>query len=412
MTACAVCSAEPATTSPPTPSGSISFDIPTGRLALAPLIIDLPPKRGLGVYYRNVDCWVRIKSIMPADMPPDSGITNEVGQALFAAKLKVTIASGASVADAGQADYLLVGTIPDVHADACVNDFFNSGAADVDAQVAIAWKLWSVKDNRVVYETTTTGTAHAKDPGQTINAGVYAAADDATRLLLGTSAFQQYMTYGHVVVPVAAPGMAPAVPTGGSAPIPQPPAELNLAPAPAVALQPILVPVTAANPAGTTPSMAQLRAATARIGSGAGLVLGEGYILTASELATGAGGIAVIMPDGQSTTAQMVRRDESAGVALLRVGDQASGGSPIQPRRNQVGDPVFGPGPSQLTRGSFTATRASGGQDTVALDGVAVGSPLVDANGNVIGLLLPEKRFLSIGVAFRNLQLGAELGGD
>ena len=388
--------------------------MPTGRVALAPITIDLPPRRGLGVLYRNVDCWVRVRSIMPVDMPPENDLTTVVARALAAAKLQVTMVSGPTVDAAGRADYLLVGSVPTAHADLCVNDFFNSGPADVDAQIAIAWKLWSVRDKRVVYETTTSGTAHASDPAQLINAGVYAAAGDATRQLLGSSAAQQYLTYGRIVVPTAAAGEPSAVPVGGSAPIPQPPSEMKLAPlasaTPSATLTPILVPVKAGYPAGSSIDASGVMAGVAKVGgSGAGLVLGDGYILTAASLVESIAGVSVVLPSGVSTTATMIRRDDAAGVVLLRVGDTSMSGQPIQPKRNAVGDVVYAPGPNGLAKGSFTSTRSAGGVDVVKLPGVAVGSPVLDQSGNIIGLLLPDQHFVSIGVVFRTLQLGAQL---
>ncbi len=405
------CSDNPSTPSPTAqPVAAVDFNVPTGRVALAPITIDLPPRRGLGVLYRNVDCWVRVRSIMPADMPAPTDLTAEVARTLAAAKLQVTLVSEPTVEAAGTADYLLVASLPAAHADLCVNNFFNSGAADVDAQVALTWKLWSVRDKRVVYETTTSGTAHASDPAQLINAGIYAAADDATRQLLGSSAAQQYLTYGRIVVPAAAPGEPSAVPTGGVAPIPQPPAEMKLAPIAPATLTPILVPVRPANPAGSTIDGAMAAAAVTTVGEhGKGLLLGDGYVLTAASLVDSVTGVAVTLPSGASTTATMVRRDNTAGVVLLRVGDTSMPGQPIQPRHNAVGDIVYASGPSGLVKGSFTSTRSSAGFDAVKLAGVAVGSPVMDPAGNVIGLLLPDQHFVSIGVVFHTLQLGAQL---
>jgi S1-C subfamily serine protease len=185
---------------------------------------------------------------------------------------------------------------------------------------------------------------------------------------------------------------------------------MKLAPIAPATLTPILVPVRPANPAGSTIDGAMAAAAVTTVGEhGKGLLLGDGYVLTAASLVDSVTGVAVTLPSGASTTATMVRRDNTAGVVLLRVGDTSMPGQPIQPRHNAVGDIVYASGPSGLVKGSFTSTRSSAGFDAVKLAGVAVGSPVMDPAGNVIGLLLPDQHFVSIGVVFHTLQLGAQL---
>ncbi len=58
--------------------------------------------------------------------------------------------------------------------------------------------------------------------------------------------------------------------------------------------------------------------------------------------------------------------------------------------------------------GSFTATRASGGRDMVKLEGAIPGGPVLDPAGNVIGILLPDGGFASVGTVFRALELGSQ----
>jgi hypothetical protein len=404
----ASCTSEP----PPPPiqhAPPVAFDMPTGRIAVGPVSVELPDRRGIGTYYRNVDCWVRVRSIMPADFPAGDTVTDEVRQALSQARLKVTRATSADVSAVTDADYLLVATVPSAHADLCIDSVFNDGPADIDAQVALSWHLWSVRDKRVVYESTTTGTARASDPNQTIRAGVIAAVDDATRQLLQTTAVQQYLTYGHVVAPpvAATPSAAPPVPSGGAAPIPQPPAEFQR-PVVTETLPPILVPVRAAHPPGTAVDAGAIRAATVKVGKGnAALIVGDGYLLTTT---AGLDGVLVPVDLGAAGTldARVIRRDDEAGVALIRVDGQLPPGLPLQPRRNAVGDVVWGIGPGGLVKGSVLQSRAGGGSDRVRLEGALPGGPVLDTTGNVIGVLLPQGGYASIGQVFRVLQLGAQ----
>jgi hypothetical protein len=410
----AACSSDEPPPPPIQHAPPVAFDMPTGRLALGPITVDLPVRRGIGTYYRNVDCWVRVRSIMPEDFPGGDAVETEVAKVLADAKLKVTKVAGTDVAAAGGADYLLVATVPSAHADLCIDSFFNDGPADIDAQVALSWRLWSVKDRRVVYESTTTGTGRAKDEAQTINAGVMAAIDDATRQLLQVTATQQYLTYGRVVTPavsVATPA-APPVPAGGAAPIPAPPAGFQR-PVMAETLPPILVPVRAARPAGATVDAAAARLATVTVGgAGAGIVLGDGYILTAAAVLGDGFSVAVELGHGQTVDARVIRRDAESGVALIRVDAALPPALPVQPRRNAVGDRIYGVGPGGLVQGTISATRAAGGRDAVKLAGAVPGGPVIDAAGNVIGVLLPDGGFVSAGTVFRALQMGAQLSDE
>jgi len=383
------------------------FSGSTARVAVAPVTLALEPRRSIGTIYRNVDCWVRVRSILPEDLPDAVTIKNEIGQALKQANLTVSGADSDDLARAGAVDYLLVPSIPSAHVDFCVNSFFNDGPADIDAQVAISWQLWSVKDRRLAYETTSTGTARVSDPQQRIAAGFLASVDDGTRQLLETTAAQQYLTFGHVLAPPSA-GAGP-VPTGGSAPIPQP---VSGAPMQRVELPPILVPVKAAYPAGTPIDRAASRTATLSLGSGAGLILGNGYALTASVLAETGAALTVTLPDGRAVGAHAVRSDATVGVSLLQLDSPLTAVLPLQPRRNAVGDKIYGVSDGKLIAGRFTSVRGAGGHDVVTLDGALVGGPVLDPTGTVIGILLPNGGFASVGTIFRALSLGAELGDE
>jgi hypothetical protein len=386
----------------------VAFTMPTGRIAVAPVTIELPAGRGIGSYSRNVDCWVHVRSIMPTDFPGGPVITDGVIRTLTGAGLKVSSTPSSDVAAAGSADYLLVASVPVAHADLCIDSVFNAGPADIDAQVSLSWHLWSVRDRRIVYESTTTGTAHTVDPSQTIGSGVSAAVEDAARQLLQTAAFQQYLTYGKVVTPPpVVAGAASPVPAGGAAPIPTPPAGFQR-PVVAETLPPILIPVRAAHPAGTAIDGAAVKAATIKLGSSASaFVLGGGYLLTATAALDGVTAGIELAP-GHIVDARVIRRDDELGVALLKTDEALPPGLPIQPRRNAIGDAVFGIGPGGLIKGSVTATRASGGGDRVSLDASLQGSPVLDSAGNVIGLKLSKDGFVSIGLVFRALQLGVQ----
>jgi S1-C subfamily serine protease len=405
------CESEPK--KPPIPpSADVSFTVPTGKIAVAPLKIQLDQRTGIGVYHRNVDCWVRVRDIMPSDVPHYSQLTNEVQRILKQSKLSVLPGSPETPAAAAGADYLLTGTIPEVHADLCIDNFFNDGPADVDAQVGISWSLISVRDGKEVYHTNTSGTARASDPNQTITAGVVAAIDDATKQLLQTVTVQQYLTFGHVVVPTPQEVAAgSAVPPGGQGPIPVPPPSFIR---PAVALSPILVPVHSPRPEGTALDRAAVRAATVPVGTitgkpGAGIALGDGYVLTAASVIGDAVSVVVTLAPGRTAEGRLVRKDAELDLALLKVDGALPPAVPLHPRRVAVGDKVFAVGAGGVVAGTITTTKAASGHDQAKFEGAETGGPVVDANGNVIGLLQAGGNYTSIGSVFRALNMGAQL---
>ena len=149
---------------PIAPSAPVNFSVPTGKIAVGPVQVQLPDRRGIGTYYRNYDCWVRVRSIMNTDFPSSSSVADQIRKTLTAAKLTVVPGAPASASAATGADYYLTAVVPTAHADLCINNVFNEGPADIDAQVAISWKLVAVKGGQTVYETNTSGTARSSDP--------------------------------------------------------------------------------------------------------------------------------------------------------------------------------------------------------------------------------------------------------
>lgn len=388
-----------------------SFTGTTGKVAVAPLTSELVSDKAIGGYSRNVDCFVFVRALLPRDLPGFSQLNGEVLQVLQQAKLNVQPVNSTDPAAAEAADYLLVGTVPQTHVDMCLDNFFLEGPTDVDAQVTIAWKLLSVKDKRVVYQTNTTGSARASDPNERVDAGVIAAVGEATKQLLQTASVQQYLTFGRVIPPPDAVASAGGiVPPGGQAPIPAPPGSIRR---PSAELAALLVPVVAARGDTAALDAGTARAATvpvAQIGGtqGVGVVIGQGYVLTTASLLGDAVSVVVTPQPGQSVEGRLVRKDADADIALLKVDEALPPPLPLQPRRLAVGDKIYGVGRKGVVPGTIASTRASGGSDRVSIDGAETGGPVLDANGNVMGLLQADGNYLSIGRAFRVLNLGTQ----
>jgi len=389
----------------------VVFNQPTAKVALAPITIKLPERRGLGTYTRNVDCWVYVRPIRDTDFPSGAPLTVEMRKALVGSKVDVVPDEKADVAAAQGADYLITGNVPLAHADLCINDFFNAAPADVDAQVTVAWQIWSVRENRVVFQTTTTGTGSAKSPEQVITPAALIAMGDATEQLLQSAVMQQYLTFGHPTLQIQTP-----VPVGQlAAPIGQtavPSAAIPLpglvsapggaqAPAPIVAsAQPILISLPAPG------STSDLKAGTVMIGKAAGFYVGdEGYVITTASAVGGAATVTVTDAAGKSLTAQVIRRSDGAGLALLKLAGAPASALPILPHRLAAGDKVTTLGAS----GSVSGTAGGDGKVAAKLTGASAGAPVVDGAGNIVGVAESGGSYLPIAAAFRALTLGVTL---
>jgi len=133
-------------------------------------------------------------------------------------------------------------------------------------------------------------------------------------------------------------------------------------------------------------------------------------VLTSAAVVGDAVSVAVTTAAGKTAEGKLVRKDADLDVALLKTDETLPQPVPLHPRRSAIGDKIFGVGAGGVVSGSVTATRASNGHDQVALDGAAeIGGPVFDASGNVIGLLQANGNYLTIGSAFRALNLGTQL---
>lgn len=140
--------------------------------------------------------------------------------------------------------------------------------------------------------------------------------------------------------------------------------------------------------------------------TGAGVVIDEdGHILTAADLIRQGEEAEVTLPDGQSVTAEITGADDGMGVALLTLEDPPDGLEPATLGDSdglRVGQAVLAVGSppglphsvasgivSALDRsGIETASFASLIQTDMTLPAGYMGGPLVDLEGNVVGINL------------------------
>jgi len=385
----------------------VVFNQPTAKVAMSAVTIKLPERRGLGSYTRNVDCWVYVRPIRDTDFPSGAPLTVEMRKALVASKVDVVPGEKADVAAAQGVDYLITGNVPQAHADLCINDFFNADPADVDAQVTVSWQIWSVRENRIVFQTTTTGTGSAKSPEQVITPAVLVAMGDATEQLLQSAVMQQYLTFGHSNVPqfVAPTPVGQAGPTaaaGAPAAVPLP--GLVAAPiSPALPVQTILVTLPAAG--------GDFKSGIIKIGKAPGFYIGtEGYAITSATAVGGVATVAVTDGRGRTLTAQVVRRANFANLALLKLPDASAAPLPILARRLAIGDMLTTLAPNGTSiDGPISGEARAGGEIPIKFGNTATGAPVVDATGNIVGVAQGDNTYLPIAAAFRALTLGVTL---
>jgi putative serine protease PepD len=138
--------------------------------------------------------------------------------------------------------------------------------------------------------------------------------------------------------------------------------------------------------------------------TGSGFVVSkDGFIVTNAHVINGASSVSVQVGSGKTQSAQIVGKDESTDIALLKV--NASGLTPLQFGDSdalQVGDPVFAIGnpfglDRTLTTGVVSAlNRQITAPNGFSIDGVVQtdapinpgnsGGPLLDSQGKVIGV--------------------------
>ncbi|MEQ8848421.1 trypsin-like peptidase domain-containing protein [Botrimarina sp.] len=157
----------------------------------------------------------------------------------------------------------------------------------------------------------------------------------------------------------------------------------------------------------TEPSVVQLRyfgAGGESLGAAGapvtGYDLGDGWVLTSLYgLGDGVEGVLCLTPDGAQQTAQVVGRDESRRLALLRLAGAGSDAPPrIDGRDARLGETVVAFGrvydrqSTTTTVGIVSATGRLGGravQTDALVSPTNYGGPLVALDGRVVGLLTP-----------------------
>ena len=145
---------------------------------------------------------------------------------------------------------------------------------------------------------------------------------------------------------------------------------------------------------------------SASTAAGTGMIVSsDGFVLTNAHVVNGATNITVTLADGSTKSATIVGLDATADIAVIKISD-ASGLTPVTFAKSadvQVGDTVIAVGNAEalgntpsVTAGIISATNRSLSSSSGSLTGLLQtdaaispgnsGGPLVDSNGNVVGM--------------------------
>ncbi|MGE0151965.1 MAG: S1C family serine protease [Reyranellaceae bacterium] len=304
------------------------------------------------------------------------------------------------------ADYVIVGKVTSVRMDFCVREHTRPIQSSGEGSVNVDWTVVALAGGRSVYQATTPGSFELP-PGARSSEG-------AREVFAGTfrDALQRLAADGGFRNAVAAAGTA------------------------AVAREPVLALRGAPRHSGgitanmnrILPSIVEVRRGT---GTGTGFLIdGRGYFLTNAHVVGNEATVTLRFNDGQSQTAQVLRKDTLRDMALLKVdrlGPARAGlrPLPIRPGKLTLTEKVYAIGnplglSQTVTDGIVSAYRQRPGdgqeyiQASVSITFGNSGGPLLDANGNVVGVSVATMGgglnfFIPIEAALASLDL--KLGG-
>lgn len=288
--------------------------------------------------------------------------------------------------------YLVGANVSAMHVDADVRcDFFGNIVGVVPkSTLTVDWQVYSPLRQEIVWRGQTNGAYQAQGmmPDDYVLPLAQAFADAANRLAV----------MPEFRAAVAEKPVRPAARNAGRAPAPGTVVDAALAVQVVEKLGPLA--------GGLQANIDQVRAATLLIedgaGHGSGVVISEGGLaLTNHHVVGGNRFVKVRLVSGRSVLGEVLRVDVVRDVALLRLEGQGYRSLPVRPDPVQVTEEVYAVGAPKdkslgwtVTRGIVSAWRQGFVradrmdiiQSDVEVHGGNSGGPLVDANGNLVGL--------------------------
>lgn len=307
------------------------------------------------------------------------------------------------------AEYLVAGLVTSMQANVCYpfsgkNDFVRNRA---EVFMDVEWQVYGRLDQKVVHQMKSQGSGIIKKARpEGANEAFLLAFAQASRNMLADQGFHDLVT-----------GARPAVATS--------------APATGVSLK---SPALSASPMAGHAEEVRAEVVTVLAGGGHGsgfFIDTAGHVLTNYHVVGTAERVTLRLSGGQELVAAVLARDSRRDVALLQVEQLSTKGLPLRLDAPKVGDEVFAVGAplnvelsGTMSKGIVSALRAMDGlafiQSDVSILGGSSGGPLLDANGNVIGIAVSGMNesgsstsvnfFIPIGDALGALGISVESG--
>ncbi|WP_142849065.1 S1C family serine protease [Telmatospirillum sp. J64-1] len=295
--------------------------------------------------------------------------------------------------DAGRAVYSVGGRVSEIQFNLCRDvDWFwgtRTGTISGDGFLRVTWQVYDNLNREIIYETTTEGSfstsSGSVDGEAVILGGAFAA---AAANLAADAGFRRLVTSGQPAPGLHRDGGADLLPVA-----------VRAYDGPAMRLDRV--------PAYTAPiaaHMDQVRAATVTVitpdGHGSGFFISpKGYLLTNAHVTGGARLVKVRLLSGREVVAEVLRVNEMRDVALLLVEESHYPALPVRDRMAQLGEDVLAIGaPTSpalshtLTKGVVSSIRRQPRtgldliQSDVTIHGGNSGGPLLDGQGNLVGM--------------------------
>ena len=290
------------------------------------------------------------------------------------------------------AEYLVAGLISDMEANVCYplagfEDFSRSSAA---VYLKVEWQIYEALQRRVVAEIRTEGSADVKRRSNSLDVALEDAFARAVRNLLANRAFYR-------LVQPERPSVASRVghsPSAAAKPIGDTTSSL---------MRELTATRGARAPANEgrmdierlNRAVAVVRSA---VGHGSGFVVADGLLVTNEHVVGAARKVRLVFGDGAQIDARVSTVDEIRDVALVRFArDFVRPSLPIRASEAKVGENVYSFGApleeehiGTLRKGIVSAHRKLSGLDYIQSDAATnpgnSGGPLIDENGEVIGI--------------------------
>lgn len=273
-----------------------------------------------------------------------------------------------------KAEYLVAGLVTEIQANICFpwGGFGNWTSGKGEGYMKVNWQIYSRLNRKIVYETTTEGSSEIDDSSPTGPSDVFLNAfSAATKNLLADKGFHDLMINGNQSMQK-------------------------------VALTPITL---SGKPLFVTPyldNMNYIRSGVATIfagdGHGSGFFISDsGYLLTNEHVVGGAKFVKIKLTTGREILGEVIRTDSARDIALIKAEDSNMNALPLRTADINIGGEVLAIGSpldeefnTTVSKGVVSNYRVIDGKrfiqsDVNVLPGNS-GGPLIDSNGNVVGI--------------------------